>query len=190
MVTKRSRSQTGGMDECDLGRAAAGCPCTVDLTAAYRRLQPRLHRYLRSALPAQADDLASQVWLDAVAGIDRFRGDNDDLARWLFTIGRRRLIDARRAAARAPVDSRPPDHPHLVGVPDRAAVESVVVARSATTTLLERLPRDQAEVVLLRVVGGFSADEVGEITGRHAGAVRVIQHRALRQLARELALAG
>lgn len=161
-----------------------------DLAAAYARLQPRLHRYLRASAPALADDLAAQVWLDAVAGIERFTGDEEDLARWLFTIGRRRLIDARRAAARTPVDVRPPDHPHLVGVPDQAAVESAVTDRQAATTLLERLPRDQAEVVLLRVVGGFSADEVGEITGRRAGAVRVIQHRALRQLARDLALAG
>jgi RNA polymerase sigma-70 factor (ECF subfamily) len=48
------------------------------------------------------------------------------------------------------------------------------------------LPRPQAEVVLLRVLAGFSAEDVAEMTGRSPGAVRVLQHRALRRLADEL----
>jgi RNA polymerase sigma-70 factor, ECF subfamily len=42
-------------------------------------------------------------------------------------------------------------------------------------------------VVLLRVLGGYSAEEVAELTGRTPGSVRVIQHRALRRLARDMA---
>jgi len=49
------------------------------------------------------------------------------------------------------------------------------------------LPAAHAEVVLLRVLGGFSTEEVAAITGRTAGSVRVIQHRALRRLALDLA---
>jgi RNA polymerase sigma-70 factor, ECF subfamily len=58
--------------------------------------------------------------------------------------------------------------------------EAVALAR------IRGLPAAQAEVVLLRVLGGFSAEEVAALTGRTAGSVRVIQHRALRRLAREL----
>ena len=50
---------------------------------------------------------------------------------------------------------------------------------------ITQLPPEQAEVVLLRVVAGLSADDVAEILGKSAGNVRVIQHRALAQLARE-----
>ncbi|MGQ0616485.1 MAG: sigma factor-like helix-turn-helix DNA-binding protein [Acidimicrobiia bacterium] len=45
------------------------------------------------------------------------------------------------------------------------------------------LPARQAEVVLLRVVGGLSTDEVAHITGPSPGAVRVLLHRALGRLA-------
>lgn len=48
------------------------------------------------------------------------------------------------------------------------------------------LPPDQAEVVLLRVVAGFNAGEVAAIVGKKAGAVRVLQHRALKRLSGRL----
>src|SRR6266511_5794041 len=48
------------------------------------------------------------------------------------------------------------------------------------------LPPDQAEVVLLRILGGLSVREVAVITGKRPGTVRVLQHRALRRLAREV----
>jgi len=40
------------------------------------------------------------------------------------------------------------------------------------------LPPDQAEVVLLRVLGGFDASELAEILGKRPGAIRVLQYRA------------
>lgn len=174
------------MDERATGGIAGTC-AAPDLAALYASLQPRLLRYLGSMAPGLAEDLCSQAWIEALGGIDRFAGDEEDFRRWVFTIGRRRLIDARRSAARMPIDLRPHDHPALLNLPDGGGELSAgLLSESAVRSLLERLPRDQAEVVLLRVVGGFSAEEVGEITGRRAGAVRVIQHRALRQLARSL----
>jgi RNA polymerase sigma-70 factor (ECF subfamily) len=47
------------------------------------------------------------------------------------------------------------------------------------------LPPAQAEVVLLRVVGDLSVEDVAEVVGRRPGAVRALQHRALQRLARE-----
>jgi len=58
---------------------------------------------------------------------------------------------------------------------------------AAAVARIKRLPAPQAEVVLLRVLGGYSAEEVADLTGRSPGSVRVIQHRALRRLAKELA---
>ena len=48
-------------------------------------------------------------------------------------------------------------------------------------------PRDQAEVILLRVVGGLDVGEVAAIVGKRPGTVRVLQHRGLRRLAEEIA---
>ena len=63
-------------------------------------------------------------------------------------------------------------------------------ASGAVAAILAGLPREQAEIVLLRVIGGFSAAEVALITDRPAATVRVLQHRALKRLARELGESG
>jgi len=49
--------------------------------------------------------------------------------------------------------------------------------------LLGRLPDDQADVILLRVVAGLDTERVGAIVGKRPATVRVIQHRGLRRLA-------
>jgi RNA polymerase sigma-70 factor (ECF subfamily) len=56
----------------------------------------------------------------------------------------------------------------------------------AARRIAELLPAEQAEIVLLRIVGGFSVDEVARVVGRPPGTVRVLQHRALRRLAAQL----
>ena len=48
------------------------------------------------------------------------------------------------------------------------------------------LTPEQAEVVMLRVVGGFDVGEVARLVGKRPGAVRALQHRAMQQLARSL----
>jgi RNA polymerase sigma-70 factor (ECF subfamily) len=158
------------------------------ITALYREFHPRLLRYLRAQAPAHGDDLASEVWLDVAAGLERFQGDETAFRRWLFTIASRRLIDLRRADARMRAfltllersfDPR-----------DNADPEAGVLAGSETEAALARIGRlspDQAQVVLLRVVAGLTVEDVAAIVGKKPGTVRVLQHRALKRLAEELA---
>jgi RNA polymerase sigma-70 factor (ECF subfamily) len=56
----------------------------------------------------------------------------------------------------------------------------------AIEALLTELPPDQAEVVLLRVVADLSVEHVAGIMGRSPGSVRVLQHRPLRRLQKNL----
>jgi RNA polymerase sigma-70 factor (ECF subfamily) len=156
------------------------------LVALYREFQPAILRYLRAQAPADGEDLASEVWLDAAAGLGRFEGDERGFRRWLFTIAHRRLADHRRRDAR---------YRSLLGSLDRSEYENpldceaeVLAANGteAALALIAGLPHDQAQVVLLRVVGGLDANEVAAIVGKKPGAVRVLQHRALKRLATEL----
>jgi RNA polymerase sigma-70 factor, ECF subfamily len=166
--------------------AAGKAGAAWGLVALYREFQPGILRYLKAQAPTDGEDLASEVWLDAAKGLERFEGDEAGFRRWLFTIAHRRLVDQRRRDAR---------NRSLLSSLDRSEYqnpldcEAEVVAASATEAalaLIARLPRDQAEVVLLRVVGGLNADEVAAIVGRKPGTVRVLQHRALKRLATEL----
>ena len=56
--------------------------------------------------------------------------------------------------------------------------------------LIRSLPQGQADVVALRVIGGLSVTETASVVGKSEGAVRVLAHRGLRQLAEQLSPDG
>ena len=154
------------------------------IEASFVQLQEDMVRYVRAVVGADvAEDVASQVWVEVVARASEFRGDEAALRRLVFATARRRALDQHRRWWRRKVSLHPPGERVL----ERAASEDPeVVDRDRALAWISRLPRAQAEVVLLRVLGDFSTDEVAEMTGRSPGAVRVLQHRALRRLASDL----
>ncbi len=158
------------------------------IAALYRRHDPALVRYLRARAGADGDDLASQTWLDAARNLASFSGDEDHFRAWLFTIARRRLIDRGRRRTRRLeelVDTQTLADVESVADPADDAVDRLA-GEDAARRIVELLPADQADIVLLRVVAGVDVATVAEITGRRPGTVRVMQHRALRRLAQEL----
>lgn len=159
------------------------------VAAIWRDVHPRLLRYSRVAVPGGAEDLASDVWLEVAAGLGRFAGDRSSFLRWTFTICRRRVIDAGRRDGRRRTDPAAPETFERAAPVDDGGLHSRV-ALDAALAHLSRLPRDQAEVILLRVVVGLDADSVGEILGKRPGTVRVLQHRGLERLAAVLTEKG
>jgi RNA polymerase sigma-70 factor, ECF subfamily len=155
------------------------------LAALFRAHHPSLLRFLRALERSAADDLAGEVWLAVAQRIHTFHGDERAFRAWVFRIARNRLADHRRRGSRRRTDPSPPEQFEQRAAPDDPAtlVAERLEAQEAVDRLIAALPADQAEVVLLRVVAGLTADEVAGITGRSVGAVRVIQHRALKRLA-------
>jgi RNA polymerase sigma-70 factor (ECF subfamily) len=149
------------------------------LSALYRDLQPPLLRYLSAKEPAEGEDLASEVWLDVAHGLPQFEGDESSFRSWVFTIARRRLVDFRRRQARRRTDPVPLEQ--LADRPDPSEAFSAV--ETSIRPYLGALPPEQAEIVLLRVLGGLDSNEVAAVTGRKPGTVRVMQKRALERLA-------
>ncbi len=153
----------------------------------YRRLHVYLLRYLRLKAPLEAEDLAAETWTNVASAIERFSGDESAFRSWVFTIARRRVVDHVRRLSRRPGDYRPTaDAPD---VPASDDTESTVMASVETEEALAgicRLPPDHAEILLLRVLGGLSAEQVGDMFGKAAGTIRVLQHRALKRLAQDL----
>ena len=141
----------------------------------YRRFQPRLLRMLAVIAPHHAEDIAAEVWLELVGNLSRFSGDERAFRGWLATTARYQVIEATRRSGRR------------VG----RALDDDATERLASTSFAARvvavLPPEQADVVLLRVVEGLDVEEVARALGRPPAAVRSLQHRALRRLAREAA---
>lgn len=168
--------------------AAAQAGAEWAIASLYREHQPALLRYLTARAGGEGEDLAASTWLDVARNLHTFDGTEEYFRRWLFTIGSRRLTDWLRHRSRRPADPTDPEVLGAAAVADVDAADVVVDAMAgdeAARRIAALLPAAQAEVVLLRVVAGLSVEEVSALTGRRAGTVRVLTHRALRTLARE-----
>jgi RNA polymerase sigma-70 factor (ECF subfamily) len=133
-----------------------------------------------------AEDLAGEVWLSAARQLPDFEGDAGAFTAWLFTVARRRVIDSYRRRGR---ESRAIEFPDELDTPAAGGDPADVVVEALSTqdainVLARSLPPKQAEVVLLRVIAGLSVEQVGQVMGLRPGTVRVVQHRAVRRLAR------
>ncbi len=153
----------------------------------YRDLQPRFLRYLRVIVGDDAEDVASETWLHIARGLTAFHGDSDGFRGWTATIARNRATDHLRQRQRrtatvsvpVPVEELAP----LAGTEDTADSALEGISTDAAIALIARLPRDQAEAVMLRTVMGLDARAAGAVLGKRAGAVRTATHRGLRKLA-------
>lgn len=151
----------------------------------YRDLNPLLLRYFASRAPREAEDLSIETWLGAARLIADFQGGEKQFRAWLFTIAHRRLVQYWRDCNRDPrTDASMQNLADVAGHDDvEAAVLDQLSGAEASRAIVSSLTPDQAEVVLLRVLGGLSAEEVAEVLGKRPGTVRVLQHKALRRLA-------
>lgn len=172
---------SGAVHDAQQGDAAA-------FRALYRDTQPRLLRYLYSLVGEDAEDVASETWLQVARDLASFTGDHDGFRGWVTTIGRHRALDHLRRNSRRAASVLVPieDLAGLAAAEDTATSALEAVSTDAAIRLIATLPRDQAEAVLLRAVVGLDADRAGQVLGKRAGAVRTAAHRGLRSLAKRL----
>jgi len=89
----------------------------------YRELQPRLLRYLRALVGDEAEDVASETWLQVARDLPGFAGDFDGFRGWVIKIARHRAVDHIRHCGRRPVSVSvtPEDLACLAALDDTAA---------------------------------------------------------------------
>jgi RNA polymerase sigma-70 factor (ECF subfamily) len=155
----------------------------------YRALSPRLRVFfVRRVRAEHADDAVGETMTRAVASIDRFAWTDAGFDGWVFGIARHVSVDHHRRQERVrryhhvsrmfsggKTDGTAPVDQDLVIDDDQELVRQ----------LFTQLKPDEQELLELRVIAGLSAEQVGEMLGYNAGAVRTAQSRALAHL-REL----
>jgi RNA polymerase sigma-70 factor, ECF subfamily len=151
-------------------------------TALFRATQPTLLRYLRVVAQGEADDLAADTWVQVVRGLPSFSAEEPAAFRaWVLSIGRHRWLDHLRSRRRRHETA-------MAAVPEQAApvdpVEFVfeLMSTEAALDIIRTLPRDQAEVVMLRYVADLDVARTAALLGKQPGAVRVLAHRGLHRL--------
>ncbi|WP_405834937.1 RNA polymerase sigma factor [Streptomyces sp. NBC_00105] len=160
--------------------------------AVYRAVHPRLLGYVRTLVgDGDAEDVTSEAWLQIARDLDSFTGDADRFRGWAARIARNRALDHIRMRGRRPAIGG--DDTELTAWAADcdtagAAMESLSTGR--TMALIAKLPQDQAEAVVLRVVVGLDAKSAAETLGKRPGAVRTAAHRGLKKLAELLGEEG
>jgi RNA polymerase sigma-70 factor, ECF subfamily len=163
--------------------------------ALYRRYLAQVYSYAYHELGDhhEAEDATERTFLAALAGLPRFEerarpadGEGASTFRvWLFQIARNTVSNQRRSRRRHPV--APLEAAALVA--DPLDIECGTAARdeaSAAWKAVGRLPTDRRQALVMRFVEEMSTAEIAGVLGRSEGAVRVLVHRALRAVARDL----
>lgn len=177
----------------DLVVAAQRDPAAFD--ALYRRYLAQVYSFAYYELGDHhaAEDATERTFLAALASLGRFQerarpADGEGASTfkvWLFQIARNAIAQQRRAARRRPTE--PLEAAEAVPAP--LDVERAVLARDeadAAWRAVGRLPADRRRALVLRFVDEMTTAEIAGVLGRSEGAVRVLIHRALRTVAKDL----
>lgn len=153
--------------------------------AVYRAVQPRLLGYIRTLVgEPDAEDVASEAWLQIARDLDRFSGDADRFRGWAARIARNRSLDHLRMRSRRPaIGGDETELTTRAAESDTAGDAIEALDTDRTMSLIAQLPQDQAEAVVLRVVVGLDAKSAAQTLGKRPGAVRTAAHRGLKRLA-------
>lgn len=145
---------------------------------------PRVYRYAAARLGAgpSAEDAASETFAKVVRELGRFKWKGAGFEGWLFRIARNVIVDMQRRTGRETLTSEMigPSETSQEGLPESAVMK--VESATELRALLDRLPPEQREVLLLRFGAGLDTNETGRALEKNANAVRQLQLRALRNV--------
>ena len=153
----------------------------------YRRyghtVRMAIWRWFPQNASADADDLVQDIFLALGASAKTYR-EQERFKAWLFTIAFRKATDMTRAASRRGKDMerRRLDEANSPGWNAAVSHETRSEMRVAVRQMLDLLPHESREVLLLHVVDGFTAAEIGRITGVDETTARTRLHRARKRV--------
>lgn len=152
----------------------------------YDHYQPSVYRFLfyRTRSTTLAEDLTSETFFRALRSMTNFRWQGKDFGAWLMTIARNLATDHFKAG-RTRLELTTED----MGLHDDATEgpESSVLAGLTNEVLLKalkELPHEQRDCLIMRFLQGMSIAETAAVLGRSDGAVKQLQLRGVRNLAK------
>jgi RNA polymerase sigma-70 factor (TIGR02952 family) len=147
-----------------------------------------VHRYVHHRLGDRvtAEDVTSETFVRALRRIDSLTFQGRDVAAWLLTIARNIVLDhvksSRYRLEVSTADMRDADT--STDGPEDAVVQRLT--NQELVACIRELGPEQQECLALRFLHGLSVSETAQVMGKRDGAVKALQHRAVRRLARLL----
>ena len=146
----------------------------------------RVYRYVyfRVSDDQTAEDLASQVFLKAWEGLDRYQMKGSPFVAWLYTIAHNLVIDHYRTHK----DSVALEEITPLASEDESLDEQVGVVfdLQAMREALQFLNEEQQQVLILRFIAELPTENIAKVMGKREGAIRALQMRALQMMAKHM----
>lgn len=147
---------------------------------------PSVYRfiYYRTRSQTLAEDLASETFFRALRSMNNFRWQGKDFGAWLMTIARNLTTDHFKAG-RTRLEQTTEDmgvHDDATEGPDVAVLASLT--NEVLLTALQQLPKEQQECLIMRFLQSMSIAETAQVLGRSEGAIKQLQLRGVRNLAK------
>jgi len=152
----------------------------------YDHYQPSVYRFLyyRVGSMTLAEDLTAETFFRALRSMHSFRWQGKDFGAWLMTIARNLTADHFKAG-RTRLEQTTEDMQTLDTTSDGPEIEVLSsLTNESLLRALGELPTEQRECLIMRFLQGLSIAETAEILGRSSGAVKQLQLRGVRNLAK------
>ena len=144
------------------------------------------HRLSDDSFPGP-EDMAQEICMAVLRSIDRFVDRGTSFMSYVYGIASHKVKDGYRSMGRdrsQPTDEIP-EAIHDVAGPEELAIQSD--GRNKLLRLLDILGERPREIIILRVLEGYTSEETAKIVGSTPNAVRVAQFRAIAKLKKAMA---
>ena len=152
----------------------------------YERYVDPIFRYLRSRVADvhTAEDLTEAVFLRSFESLERYRDKGLRYSAYLYQVARNLLVDHYRQTE----DSVPLESAEHSAGEARSSDEEIILREQAAhlREAMDHLPEEYQDIIRLRILMEMSTAEAAEWLNRSEGAARVLLHRALKALKREV----
>lgn len=166
----------------DSGQAGTREQNEARLAALYDECYDKIAHYVhvRIGNQAEAEDIASEVFLRALRSLGSYRERGIPMQAWLFRIAHNLVVDhLRRVSKRRTVSI---DTVEIASDDDPVADAERNIERERLTEAMAQLTPEQSEVLRLRFFGGLTSREAGKVLKKSDGAVREMQRAAIQKL--------
>ncbi|HEY8179796.1 MAG TPA: RNA polymerase sigma factor [Candidatus Limnocylindria bacterium] len=154
----------------------------------YRRYLERVYGYAFYQLGDHhdAEDVTERIFLAALRALPDFHDRGSTFRAWLFRIAHNTIVNAHRSRASRRTEPIPDNFQRAAPDADPAGQVALADELRDIRRVVAQMPDDRRQVILLRFVDDLSTAEIAEVLDRSPGAVRVLLHRSLRDLAARL----
>ena len=157
----------------------------IEFSSIYREYVKPIYRYIiaRVGSQSEAEDLTSQVFMDALNAWSRFNKDGN-IPAWLFTIARNKIVDRYRQQKHT-ISLNSLDN---TSADENDPLSYVMEAETSAklSQIISNLDAEQQELLQLRFAGELTYAQIGAVLGKTEAAVKMAVHRLLDRLQDEM----